>query len=106
MEVTQKVSVNKNLFSQKLNDRDYNYCLSILRNEIITLLSNKIKEKNPQFTYTTVNSLKNGALQYLSEEDKNIAIDFFTISFEDNSPEVELYSIMDLYKNLCGTDEF
>lgn len=100
------MSVNTYLFSKNLNKKNYDYCLKSLRKEITNLLSEKIREKNPQFVYTTVNSLKTNAFQYLSEFYQNITIEFYNLCFEELSPEFELYSLMELYKILNGTDEF
>lgn len=71
-----------------------------MQNEIITILCNRIKEKNPQFVYSTVNSLKVNASKYLSESEQNIAIQFFNLNFSNDSLEYVLYSFMNLYNNL------
>ena len=91
------MSINKKLFELNLKNKNYSYCIESLRNEIINILTLKIKGKNPQFVYTTVKSLKVNSLKYLSEEEQNICIDLYNLSFDDYySSETELYSMLNL----------
>ncbi len=91
---------DKRIFSLNLQSKNYYFCIDMLRSEIISILSEKIKEKNPQFVYTTVRSLKNNCMKYLSESEQSIAIEIYNFSFSDNASEYELSRMMDLYKQV------
>lgn len=94
------MSFNKNLFSEHLNNKDYNFCISLLRNEITDILTKRIQEKDCSFVYSTVSSLRKAVFTYLSDDEKEIIVEFQQLHFEESPSYYELSRMMELYKNL------
>lgn len=44
--------------AENFNNKNYDYCIEMLRTEIIEILTYKVKEKNPKFVYTTIRFFK------------------------------------------------
>ena len=66
------VSFNKNIFEEHFKNMDYTFCVTILRNEIIDILTQKIQAKNPDFKYSTITVLQKNCFKYLSEKEQEI----------------------------------
>lgn len=94
------MSFNKDLFSENFKNKDYDMCISMLRREIIGILTKRIQEKNPDFKYISVLSLKNNCFKYLSELEQEISIELYTFSFNEESSEFELSCMMEMYQTL------
>ncbi len=94
------MSIDKKMFSEHLKYKDYEYCINVLREEILNILVKKIQEKNKDFTYTTIGNLKQNCIKYLPENEKNIAIDIYSLTFSDDSADYELACLMNSYKEL------
>lgn len=94
------MSFNKNLFSEHLNNKDYSFCISLLRNEIIDILTKRIQEKDCSFKYSTLAFLKKAVFVSLSDIEKEVVTELQSFSFEENPSYYELSRMMELYKNL------
>ncbi len=94
------MTFNKKIFELNFKSQNYSYCAEMLRSEIINILTEKIKLKNPQFAYKTVRDLKNNATKYLSEKDQGVCIEFYNLNFDELSSESELYTLLNLYNEL------
>ena len=92
--------VDKNLFYYHLKNRDYNFCIAELKNEIINILILKIKEKNPEYMYTTLKSLKINCFEYLSEAEQDVAIELYSFCYDNSASEYELSRMLELYSEL------
>lgn len=94
------MSFNKNLFSEHLNNNDYNFCISLLRNEIIDIFTKRVQKRDSSFEYSTVSSLRKYVFKYLSDDEKEIMVEFQQLHFEESPSYYELSRMMELYKNL------
>lgn len=94
------MSFNKELFSENFKKKNYDICISLLRNEIIDILTKRIQEKNPNYKYTSVHSLKTNCFNYLSQLEQEISIQLYDFSFNEEVTEFELSCMMEMYKEL------
>lgn len=94
------MSFNKNLFSEHLNNKDYGFCISLLRNEIIDILTKRVQEKDSSFKYSTLSFLKKAVFIHLSDVEKDVVTELNSFSFEDSPSHFELSRMMELYKDL------
>lgn len=85
-------------FSEHFKKNDYDYCVQALRKELINFLVNKIKEKKPDYKYSTISVLKNDCLKYLKPAEQDIAIFLYTISFNNDTSEFKLSRMMEMYQ--------
>jgi len=91
---------NKDIFAMHFKKNDYEFCCEMLRNEIITILVNKIKLKKKDYKYSTISFLKSDCYKYLSSIYYDIALTLYTFSFNDDSTEYELSRMMEMYQYL------
>ena len=98
MEKTLKkeVEMNKNIFYEKLKNREYTECIDILRKEIIDIFVEKIREKENTFNYSTTRDLYNASKRYL--ENKEISIAYQLYNF-DITNEVDEYMLDELFQS-------
>ena len=96
------MSLNKEMFSTYFEYNDYDKCIEMLRKEIIHYLTNKIKEKNPSYQYTTISSLKQDTFKYLSNAEQEIALELYAFSFNNESSDFELSQMLEMYKQLSN----
>ncbi len=94
------MSFNKNLFSEHLNNKDYSFCISLLRNEIIDILTKRVQEKDSSFKYSTLVFLKKSVFMNLSDVEKDVVTELNSFGFEENPSYFELSRMMELYKDL------
>lgn len=94
------MSFNKNLFEEHLKNKDYNFCVTYLRNEIIDILTKMIQEKEPNFKYSTIKSLQINCFKYLSEKEHDIVSELYDFSFNEISSHYELSRMLEIYREL------
>lgn len=94
------MSFNKDLFEQHLKNKDYDFCITYLRNEIIEILTKMVQEKEPEFEYSTIKSLQTKCFKYLSEKECHIVSELYDFSFNDDLPHYELSRMLEIYKEL------
>lgn len=92
------MALNKTLFSTYFEYKDYNHCVSMLREEIIRILVKRVAEKVPDYKYTTISNLKLACFKYLTEVEQEVSIELYDFSFNDDATEFELSRMMELYK--------
>ena len=92
------MALNKNLFSTYFEYKDYNRCISMLREEIIHILVKRVQEKNSDYKYTTISNLKLACFKYLTEVEQEVSIGLYDFSFNEEATEFELSRMMELYK--------
>ncbi len=98
------MNLNKDLFFSHLNSKDYDYCISLLRSEIIDILTSKIQEKNSNFKYTNIGILKTYSFKYLNEEEQHICCRLYDFSHNDFSSSYELSQLLEIYKTLIDSN--
>ena len=89
------MSFDKNLFSEHLNNKDYSFCISLLRNEIIDILTKRVQEKDSTLVF-----LKKSVFMNLSDVEKDVVTELNSFGFEENPSYFELSRMMELYKDL------
>lgn len=94
------MALNKEMFSTYFEYKDYDKCIEMLRKEIISLLTKRIQERNPNYNYTTISALKQDAFKYLSTQEQEITIELYTFSYNEEPSEFELSRMMEIYQNL------
>ena len=58
------MNFNKIEFKEKLENKDYSYCIYILHREIKNILMQQLKKINKDFKYNNLSDLKNKYIQY------------------------------------------
>lgn len=94
------MSFNKNLFEEHLKNKDYDFCVTCLRSEIIDILTKLVQEKEPNFKYSTVKSLQANCFKYLSEKERHIVSELYDFSFSEDLSHYELSRMLEIYKEL------
>lgn len=94
------MSFNKDIFEEHFKNMDYTFCVTILRSEIIDILSKKIQAKNPNFTYSTITALQKNCFNYLSEKEQEIVTELYDFTFGEDAVTYELSRMLELYKQL------
>lgn len=92
---------NKINLKEAFHKKDYFSCIQLLREEIKKQLIEKIQEKNPDYKYSSIIQLKEYALRYLSEEDQDIALKFYYLSYEEFSEKSELNELLNMYEKIA-----
>ena len=98
------MNINKDVFFSHLNSKDYDYCISLLRSEIISILTSRIQEKEPNFKYSTIGILKTYSFKYLSEEEQHIICRLYDFSINEFPSSYELSQMLEIYESLVGSN--
>ena len=69
---------------QLIQDKKYDECIRIVKNKIIDYIVSLIREKDPDYEYTTIIDLIEMSEQYIGDERKNIARNLEYFSFEED----------------------
>lgn len=83
-----------------LTYQENNDAINILKNEIIKIFINRIKEKNKNFKYTDIMQLANNIEEFLTNEEINIFKKYFVIINEQNHELYELDCLVEIYNKL------
>lgn len=92
--------MNKKEFETKLKNKKINECVDILREEIILILVNKIKEKDSYFSYSTTSDLYKKAKKCLDEKYCKIAYELYNFDIMYEKEEYMLDEMFQMYKEL------
>jgi CRISPR/Cas system endoribonuclease Cas6 (RAMP superfamily) len=92
--------INQDMLNYYFKNKNYNFCISILNNEIIETLVKRIKKENPNYQYNSIIDLKINCFSYLSETEQKIASQLETFSLEEYPEEYELNILLNIYKKL------
>lgn len=94
------MSINKEVFSMQLKNKNYIFCIDMMRKEIIDILTKRIQNKNSDYTYTDTKLLKINCFRYLSEVEQDVAIELYDLEIIENTSYYELSRMLELYKAL------
>lgn len=94
--------IDKDNLKSYLDDKDYSKCIVILFDEIKSILISKIKDKNPDYVYTTIGDLKNKSIRYLSTDLQSYAIAIYTLVMQPEDEAFELSLLLNIYEELIS----
>ena len=92
--------MNKKLLKEKLKNEEYDECILILREEMINILTDKIKKEDSYFEFSTTKDLYNKAKITLTLNDIQVAYKLYTF---DTMYEVDKYvldQMLEMYQDL------
>lgn len=93
--------MNKKEFQNKLKNKKFDECIDILRKEIIEIITNKIKEKDSYFSYSTTGDLYKKSRRCLEEEKySRIAYQLYCFDIIEEKEEYILEELLQNYKEL------
>lgn len=92
--------MDKKIFQENLNNKNYDKCIEILRQEIIGQLEEKIKSKDKSFYYTTTEDLYNKVKEFLDGDKISVAYKLYSFDIMDESDEYVLFELMDIYNEI------
>ena len=93
--------MNKKEFQIKLQNKKFEECIDMLRTEIIEIISNKLKEKDYYFYYSTTNDLYNKSKKLLDNKYSKIAYELYSLDIIDEKEEYILDELFQMYKEIC-----
>lgn len=88
-------------FEIKLKNKKIDECVSILRKELIEILTKKIQEKDRYFKYSTTKDLHNKAKTCLEQQYSEIASRLYSFDIMYELDEYKLDEMLEMYKILC-----
>lgn len=92
--------MNKKLLKEKLKNEEYDECILILREEMINILTDKIKKEDSYFEFSTTKDLYNKAKITLTLNEIQVAYKLYTF---DTMYEVDKYvldQMLEMYQDL------
>lgn len=92
--------MNKKLLKEKLKNEEYDECILILREEMINILTDKIKKEDGYFEFSTTKDLYNKAKITLTLDEIQVAYKLYTF---DTMYEVDKYvldQMLEMYQDL------
>ena len=92
-----ETKMNKKVFQENLNSKNYDKCIEILRREIIMHLEQEIKRKDENFHYTTTEDLYYKSKKVLKGDKVEVAYKLYSFDIMDESDEYILFELMDIY---------
>ena len=92
--------MNKKEFGEKLKNKQFEECIEILRTELIEIITEKIKEKDSYFHYTTTNDLYNKRKKVLEQKYSKIAYELYCFDIMPEKEEYVLDVMFQMYKEL------
>ncbi len=95
------MNFNRDLLMKNFKEKNYSPCIEMLEDEIIRILSEKVKEKDQNFEYTNITNLRNICVRVLNPDMQAIVFKMHELMFEENySKEQMLNELLILYKKL------
>ena len=94
------LSINKKIFKENLDCKNYSNCIYMLHEEIKEILILNIKKFDKNYIYKNLDDLKNESLEYLDYEQKLLVLEFFDLSFNRVNEITELNRLLKIYNNL------
>lgn len=92
--------MNKKEFELKLKNKKFDECIEILRKEIILIITEKIKEKDSYFLYTTSSDLYKKSKKILEPKYTKIAYELYSFDIMDENEMYVLDEMLQMYKDL------
>lgn len=92
--------MDKKDFENKLKNKKIDECVSILRKELIEILTKKIQENDKYFKYSTTKDLHNKAKKCLKQEYSEIASRLYNFDIMYELDEYKLAEMLEMYKIL------
>lgn len=92
--------INKKILKEKLKNEEYDECILILREEMINILTDKIKKKDIYFQFSTTKDLYNKAKITLTLDEIQVAYKLYTF---DTMYEVDKYvldQMLEMYQDI------
>lgn len=93
--------MDKKDFEIKLKNKKIDECVSVLRKELIEMLTKKIQEKDKYFKYSTTKDLCNKAKICLDQKYSEIASRLYNFDIMYELDEYKLDEMLEMYKILC-----
>lgn len=94
------LSINKKVFKENLDCKNYSNCIYMLHEEIKEILVLLIKEFNKDYVYKNLDDLKNNCLKFLDYEQNLLVLEFYDLSFNRVNEITELNRLLKIYNNL------
>lgn len=92
--------MNKKDFEIKLKNKKIDECVSILRKELIEILTKKIQEHDKYFKYSTTKDLYNKAKKCLNQQYSEISSRLYNFDIMYELDEYKLDEMLEMYKIL------
>lgn len=92
--------MNKKILKEKMKNKKYNECILILREELINILTEKIKKIDSYFEFSTTKDLYNKAKITLKYNEIQVAYKLYTFDTMYEIDELVLEQMMEMYQNL------
>ena len=92
--------INKKIFKNNLNAKEYSNCIYMLHEEIKNILITKVRKFDKKYVYLDLCNLKNKCLTFFNEEQKLLVLEFYDLSFNQYNETFELDRLLDIYKTL------
>lgn len=92
--------MNKKILKEKLKNEEYDQCILILREELINILTDKIKKEDTYFEFSTTKDLYNKAKITLTLDEIQVAYKLYTF---DTMYEVDKYvldQMLEMYQDI------
>ncbi len=92
--------MNKKILKEKLKNEEYDQCILILREELINILTDKIKKEDTYFQFSTTKDLYNKAKITLTLDEIQVAYKLYTF---DTMYEVDKYvldQMLEMYQDI------
>ncbi len=92
--------MNKKILKEKLKNEEYDECILILREELINILTDKIKKEDTYFQFSTTKDLYNKAKITLTLDEIQVAYKLYTF---DTMYEVDKYvldQMLEMYQDI------
>ena len=88
------------LLSKNYKQKNYSYCIYILDKEITSILIQKVQKIDKNFSYSTLQNLKESCMKNLDYEIKLLVTDFYNLSINKENELIELNKLLDIYNDL------
>ena len=88
------------LLNKKYQQKDYSSCIYILDKEITSILIQKVQKIDKNFSYSTLQNLKESCMKNLDYETKLLVTDFYNLSINKENELIELNKLLDIYNDL------
>lgn len=88
------------LLSKNYKQKNYSYCIYILDKEITSILIQKVQKIDKNFSYSTLQNLKESCMKNLDYETKLLVTDFYNLSINKENELIELNKLLDIYNDL------
>ncbi len=98
-----KEMVDKEKLTEHFKNKDYIYCINVLRNDIKEMLVTRIKTFKPDYTYTNLFNLKENCYTFLNDKEKLYVTILCRYSEKEYPSICELNSLLDIYNRDLGT---